>query len=467
MSIFAQVVGGPASPSYDGAVLTADLHVGDLVVYVDDTADFDEDASLRDGAIMLAVELNADGTMNPNTGTTMLYRTCDDETDAITLLAASTVAAVAGDHVYIQNPLTGLAVGDSQIMVVLDDADPTGDALVASLDLSLLDGLSYPDLTDHAVELDEDEDGQLVIRGLPGLSQSLPPSPAVSVKAAQDGTTVTAPGFTVVNLRFEPIPDTSVHLYWNGLEQPESAYTLDRYAVNALDVEGRMRAGDVLDVKYLYDSAAQHVGSFTYLATATIPNSGVVNVPRSVTIPAGVAVGDAFVFGISTGPSFGNNAGACTDPRMLAQQTADTMFGSAWPLHLTVGYGRLSTLAALSFTMFASDGANEGWVTFYRVDGPIGATYSVGDPGGVAGACPPCLPAVVGGDDNLSILAVAGNNIEKMQGTPAQWSNRSPGSSRVSMWDSHDPAGFPSPHLTNTLNQESGFGWLSLCMSVT
>jgi hypothetical protein len=174
VSIFAQVIGGPASPSYHGAALTADLNIGDLVLQVDDVADFDEDAATNSGVAMVALDLDAAGMIVPTSGTLLPYLTCDDTTDTITLAVPSTVAMLAGDWVYIQNPVTGLAVGDTQVMVMLDDADETGDALMVSIDTSLLAGYAYPDLTSHAVELDEDEDGQLVVRNLPGLAQALP-----------------------------------------------------------------------------------------------------------------------------------------------------------------------------------------------------------------------------------------------------------------------------------------------------
>lgn len=93
MSIFAQVIGGPASPSYHGAALTADLNIGDTVLHVDDTADFDEEAAAHGGAVMMALNLGADGMIDPTSGTVLPYLTCTSADDAGTVLTAPQTAA--------------------------------------------------------------------------------------------------------------------------------------------------------------------------------------------------------------------------------------------------------------------------------------------------------------------------------------------------------------------------------------
>ena len=458
MSVFAQIIGGPASPSYDGATLTADLHVGDTVLHVDDVADFDEDAALYGGAVMIGLDLNIDGTVNAATGTVLPYLTCISGTDplpsappptdyatavltdapwgywpcgeasgatladaastnpmtitgtptafgaagpttgvtavswpssttvyantsnvpatttsftlegwvklaslpgantiiasnatfpnngdsstesgsvstppgkpflrvwngsdftitgttalslntwhhvvgvgtagvgfrvrvdkttvatsvalpaaaqnrnlfihagktngggaavigqvayyraalsdtridahydagigsippppvlpdTVTLTAPSTVAALAGDRVYIQNPTTGQPVGDTQVMVMLDDADPTGDSLLVSLDMTLLGGLAYPDLSNHAVELDEDEDGQLVVRNLPGLAQTVPtylPSAGTTITGATFATKPNLGGLGVSGMSMSDDISAGVLKFYTG-----------------------------------------------------------------------------------------------------------------------------------------------------------------------------------------------------------------------------------------------------------
>lgn len=45
----------------------------------------------------------------------------------------------------------------------------------------------------------------------------------------------------------------SVHLYWNGVFQPDLSYSLENSVITLLDEGQRMRAGDVITVKYFYD----------------------------------------------------------------------------------------------------------------------------------------------------------------------------------------------------------------------
>ena len=58
MSDSGHIVGGPVDPEYDGAVLTADLALGDTVLHVDDTGDFDEDAAERGAVLLIGVDLD-------------------------------------------------------------------------------------------------------------------------------------------------------------------------------------------------------------------------------------------------------------------------------------------------------------------------------------------------------------------------------------------------------------------------
>lgn len=248
MSYAGHIIGGPADPDYHGAVLTADLAIGDMVLHVDDVADFDEDAAERDARIMLGVDSTTEGALDASTATSLAYVTCDDDASTVTLLTASTVAASSGDRIYVQDPVSGLPVVDYVVMVALDDGDTTGDSLPVTLSSGLASTVGdLSDLSDQSITFEEDDDGELIATDLPGASPS-----TGAVKAYQDSLTVTALGDQTLRLTYRPLPDTSVHLYWNGVFQPDDQWTRDGWAMTIPDGSGYIEVGDELVAKYLY-----------------------------------------------------------------------------------------------------------------------------------------------------------------------------------------------------------------------
>jgi len=239
------IIGGPADPDYDGGVLTADLAIGDTVLHVDDTADFDEDAAMRDAALLVGVDLDPNDP-GAASGTALAYTTCDDDTDTVALAAPSTVAASSGDRVYLRDPVSGMLVGRVNVRVAVDDADTSGDALVAYLDVSLLESVGDVDLNDLAVDLDEDEDGQLYVAGFPGLTQR-----QGRVRWWQDYATATGNVDTTIKLTYRPVPDTAVKVSWGGVGLHRNEWDFTDPWTIVVTAQG-FHSGDVFEAHYAY-----------------------------------------------------------------------------------------------------------------------------------------------------------------------------------------------------------------------
>lgn len=311
-SLVGHIIGGPADPDYDGAVLTADVAVGDTVLHVDDTADFDEDAAKRDAVLFLGVDLATDGNPDPSTGAALAYSTCDDNTQTVTLTSASTVTASTGDRIYLKDPVSGGCVGTTEVQVAVDNGDQTGDALSAYVDVSLIEAVGDIDLTDLAVDLDDDEDGQLFVAGFPGLSQ-----PQGAVKFYQDETIAAGAGGTVtLNLTYQPIVN-SEHLYIGGVYQRGAAWSRDKWTVTIPDTTGRLKSGNKVAMEYAYRNPATapvptYSGPSSHALSGTwgsYPSSFI----TSQALPVGTQVGDLLV-AVAAGD--GGGGVTISDPRM-------------------------------------------------------------------------------------------------------------------------------------------------------
>lgn len=246
--MFGHIIGGAPNPDFRRGILTADLAIGDTVLHVDDTGDFDEDASTQTGQLMVGVELDSDGNIDTASVTVLPYSTCDEDNLTVTLLGPSPVAASAGDALYVYDPATGQPIVDYTVEVELDGADPTGDSLPVVLSFGLIDAIGdSTDLTGQAIEFEEDEDGELVATNVSGSSPS-----AGRVKGkALDSVTVVAPGDQTLRLTYRPIPETE-HLRWNGAAQDFDDFTRDQWTVTIPDPDNVIEVGDVLTMQYLY-----------------------------------------------------------------------------------------------------------------------------------------------------------------------------------------------------------------------
>lgn len=252
MTFYGHVMPGSSpDPDYHGATLTADLAIGDTVLHVDDTADFDEDPGDLGAFLMLGLDLASDGTLDLSAASVLSYDTCDEDASTVTLSAPSSVASSAGDRIYVRDPVSGTPVVDYYVMVSLDDGDTTGDALLVTLGHGLsVDIGSASDLSGQSIAFEEDDDGELVATDLPGSSRTVG-----KVAGFQDSVTAAGPGDIDIPLTYRPIPGSTVHAYWGGLFQDDDQWTLDLEAqtVTLHDTDGVIRAGQVVMAKYLYD----------------------------------------------------------------------------------------------------------------------------------------------------------------------------------------------------------------------
>lgn len=246
--MFGHIIGGAPDADYHGSALTADLAIGDTVLHVANTVDFDENGITNASKVMLGLDVTADGELDTTAATLLPYDTCDFDTLTVTLSAPSTVAAVAGDMVYVLDPATGGPVVDHTVWVSLDSADPNGDALPATLAYGLIDSIGdSDDITGQAVTIEEeDEDDELFVTNISGSARS-----TGVVKAMQDALTITAAGDQTLHLTYVPMTN-SEHLYWNGVYQPGSQWERDKWTVSIADGEGYFAIGDELVMEYLY-----------------------------------------------------------------------------------------------------------------------------------------------------------------------------------------------------------------------
>lgn len=415
MSETGHIIGGPADPDWDGSVLTAALVIGDTVLHVEDVADFDEDAAERDAAVLLGMELDGDGNLDPTTGTAMAYTAVDDDAGTVTLAAASTIAADAGDRVYIQNAVTGLLVGEAEVLISVDGSDTTGDALPATLSLELLATAGNVDLTDQAVEFDEDEDGQLVIGRFLGLGTA-----TGDVKFMQDQFTVSELGAQTLTLSFEPILN-SEHLYWHpgsgaGIYQPGSEWSRDRWDVSVPDPDGRLAVDDALVMEYAYRTRGSKP---VVLASMFLIGSGhVVSGATSIDLPSGTVEGDLIVLAIA---AHAITPADCPDDRILVSH-AEILNPSSPTMSSFIGYGIADASGdPLPLTL---PSASRAEVAVFRTTGTLDSAYTTLD-----GTDSPFVLDVPGGDLGIAVLVGVCHLVPAPFGddTTGEWTTVSPG----------------------------------------
>lgn len=159
------------------------------------------------------------------------------------------------------------------------------------------------------------------------------PGTSGGIRGYQDSTedvgqpAVTGPGNHLMILTFKPLPNSTVHVYWNGEEQPDNQWTLDDWIITFLDPDGCLEAGDRLDVKYLYTDT----GTRPPLTDLTLRGiASTLNTCASVPLPTETVLGDFIV--VVTSDRFGTLS--VNDPR-LTLIYEDTTAGG--PLAMYVG----------------------------------------------------------------------------------------------------------------------------------
>lgn len=389
MSVAGHLVG--VSEDQYGSSLSADLTVGDTVLNVDSTVDFDEEFG---GTVLInGSKLDYLAFDDPED-----YDTDGDGPTTLTLTAASAIAADAGDRVFVFDPTTGEddPVTELIALVTIDDRDP-GDALPARVRAGLVDQLDsdFETYLGKAVELDV-VDGELVLVDILGSKRT------GAVKFMQDALTVTGSGEQTLDLTYRPLLN-SEHLYWDGVYQPGSEWSRDQWTVTIPDGGGVIEVGDELVMEYAYTDPTPRP-----IVPASMQFIGTVNIPTgttAVTPPTGSQVGDLFVFMSTSGVSFGSRHTECTDSRVVQQLVTEPDVGSSWPASEGVAWGWLTTLDDVAVLVDASDNSVQGNLSVYRVTGYVAAVFSHGDLTNTAPV--DCIPDPAPGQ--IGLLAVATN----------------------------------------------------------
>jgi len=243
-----RIIGGAPETSYYGSVVTAAAGIGDTVLHVDDVGDFDEDAPLNNGRLIVGALLDADGVLDVSGATLLPYLTCDDDAGTVTLADGLTEALEVGDVVYLYDPATEDAVADAIVYVEIEGQDLGGDALPAVVSYGVLGkiGDTDDDANGQVVTLEEDEDGQLTVTDVHGTDK-----PGREVHFDQDGVVVESSGAVVVQLTHRPMLN-SEHVYWNGVYQPGIVWSRDGFVLTVPDDDGLFEIGDRVDVEYAW-----------------------------------------------------------------------------------------------------------------------------------------------------------------------------------------------------------------------
>lgn len=317
MTVFGRVVGDPFN-DYAGATVAVAVTIGDTWIEVDDVSDFDEDAAVNGGTLIVGLEVDQDGEVDESNATRIPYSTFDEDAGTVTLTAPSPVAIAAGDFLWTLDPVSDGPVFDVTVYVQIEGADQDGDPLPALAAHELITAVDVSEVEGMPVELSVDEDDQLVARPVAGNR-----SKGGRVKFYQDSLAVEAVGEQILKLTYRPVKN-SEHLYWNGVYQPGSEWSRAGWRVAVPDADGVIEVDDQLVMEYAYRDPEPRpvLGASLFLVGVTTSTTHV----TEIDLPAGTQAGDLMVLSLCAA----NNAD-CTDPRFVYSQKPSAVF---W-----VGYG--------------------------------------------------------------------------------------------------------------------------------
>lgn len=407
-----------------GATLTADVAVGDTVLQVDDTGDFDEQVGgfLLLGGSKLAY-LPWD---NPDNDT-------DDDGDddgplELTLAAASPVAADEGDRVLVFDPSTGEddPVTDLIALVTIDDRSP-GSALKARIRAGLEDQLDsdFDTYIGKAVELEIDA-GELVLVGISGSKRT------GRYRWFQDYATVPASGDVKIRLTYVPVPNSSVKVSGPGigLNRDEWDFDPDDPWTIIVPRQSHFHADDEFEAHYAWTDPTPRptVPGSAILIGSTILSDNA----TTVDLPADTEAGDLLCLIMSSGGLAGTHP-TCSDPRISVQTSPEA--------HVFLGYG-YATSSTDPVAVSVSDGENNGAVVLaaYRVTGTIADASSSGTTT-FAPDLPPGSPdAVILLDVRGGAGGTGGGGITSPQGDWVKDAEAIHSGSTAEVWSNSDPA---------------------------
>lgn len=167
-----------------------------------------------------------------------------------------------------------------------------------------------------------------------------------------DTATASGPGPVTFHLTHTPI-DGSLHIRWNGIDQPASEWVLVDSTVTIPDPTSVIESGDVFTAAYAYLLDADDAGldwSLVGITTVNTPTT-------SVALPAGTQAGDLIIFAVAS-------AGASTASDSRLTGTIGTSYGTGalvkWGIAIGSGAPIACSLTGGAFSYVA------GIVLVYR-----------------------------------------------------------------------------------------------------
>ena len=181
-----------------------------------------------------------------------------------------------------------------------------------------------------------------------------------------DATTAGSAGTITLSLTYEPI-EGSLHIRWNGLDQPPTAWTLDGQSVTFTNAH--VHAGDALTAAYAYYLDEEPL---SLVVRGTTRNTG--------KLPVETVAGDFIVVAARWG--FGASIDFSVDPRLTQISSDPSGRGGVWA-------GIASNLAQLQYTGTVTKCvvvAYVGGATVQAVTAAVGTSSAVVGPmsGGAA-----------------------------------------------------------------------------------
>lgn len=363
----------------DGAHTT-----GATTLTVQDCSDFDDD-------------LGGSLTLN---GATYVYSNVDDDAGTLDISPALAANADDGDEATILDPILGSPQYTVTASVTEDGEDP-GDPIEADVASDVVEQLpeGVRGLAGEAVTITWDEDDDPTVTGLAGLNNAQ----AGFVRGYQDFVTATGPGNLTIPLTHHPLPGSTIHVKWRGVDVPDAQWSLadDNWSLTIQDGNGLIQSGDECWAKYLYNDPATRP---VIPATLTlIGSSHAVNGATSISMPAGALPGDILVLEMVSRTS--SSPCSCADSRFGYSQAA--LGGVGLPsssVYFGVGTADGSGTAVSITLPTGIGGASRAMLSVFRVTGTVSHTFTTLQTS--AGGFSPTMP--VGAD--MGIVMIVGEN---------------------------------------------------------
>lgn len=213
-----------------------------------------------------------------------------------------------------------------------------------------------------------------------------------------DTVTATGPGTLTFPLSYEPI-DGSLQVWWGGVPQPPTEWTLNGSTVTIPDPDSRIAAGRKFTAYYAYNDVEADVPTLDAITFRGLSKTiGALSTP----VPAATQVGDTLL--VIMVNLNGTIDAACTDSRVTEVDSA--LMTSPRTTHFSRVYmGTATTLADLNFT--GPSPGNDLTVFVLAFAEPMTATSHAGTDS--ANTTPKAAPAVA--SSAALCVATQANNV--------------------------------------------------------